>query len=113
MANRRRSSAPRSNACRDVCSNVQIASKLVIVLLLDFEARLHESLVHLHFLRYIWLKKIGRTRGSAARGCANAAPAAMPPATKAREGCSGLVGDACARQLLAVYYAAAGLRCEH
>ena len=34
-----------------------------------------------------------------ARGCANAAPAAMPPPTEAREGCSGLVGDACARQL--------------
>ena len=31
--------------------------------------------------------------------CANAAPAAMPPPTEAREGCSGLMGDACARQL--------------
>ena len=60
------------------------------------EARWHESYVH---LRYIWLKKIGRTRASAARGCANAAPAAMPLPTEAREGCSGLVGDACARQL--------------
>ena len=33
-------------------------------------------------------------------GCANAAPAAMPLPTEARDGCSGLVGDACARQLL-------------
>ena len=38
-------------------------------------------------LRYRWLKKIGRTRASAARGCANAAPAAMPLPTEAREGC--------------------------
>ena len=30
-------------------------------------------------------------RVSAARGCANAAPAAMPPPTEAREGCSGLM----------------------
>ena len=29
----------------------------------------------------------------------DAAPAAMTPPTEAREGCSGLVGDACARQL--------------
>ena len=70
-----------------------------------------------------WFKTIGRTRGSAARGCANAAPAAMPPPTEAREGCSGLVGDACTRQLdvvdddrrhpcsLAVYDDAAGLGC--
>ena len=28
-----------------------------------------------------------------------AAPAAMPQPTEAREGCSGLVGEACARQL--------------
>ena len=35
-------------------------------------------------------KKIGRTRASAARGCANAAPAAMPPPIEAREGCSQL-----------------------
>ena len=34
-----------------------------------------------------------------ARECPNAAPAAMPPPTEAREGCSVLVGDACARQL--------------
>ena len=47
----------------------------------------------------VWLKKFGRTRASAARGCANAAPAAMPQPTEAREGCSGLVGEACARQL--------------
>ena len=47
-----------------------------------------ESFVH---LRYIWVKKFGRTRASAARGCANAAPAAMPQPTEAREGCSGLV----------------------
>ena len=51
------------------------------------------------FARYIWVRKIGRLRGSRTRGCANAAPAAMPPPTEAREGCSGLVGDACARQL--------------
>ena len=44
-------------------------------------------------------QKIGRIRAPAARGCANAAPAAMPPPTEAREGCSGLMGDACARQL--------------
>ena len=31
-------------------------------------------------------KKIGRTRASDARGCENAAPAAMPPPTEAREG---------------------------
>ena len=49
--------------------------------------------------RHILRKKIGRTRASAARGCANTAPAAMPPPTEAREGCSGLVGEACARQL--------------
>ena len=52
--------------------------------------------------RYIWVKKIGRlseVRALEARGCANAAPAAMPPPTEAREGCSGLVGEACARQL--------------
>ena len=55
-----------------------------------------EYIGHLH---YRWVKKIGRTRASAARGCANAAPAAMPPPTEAREGCSGIVGDACARQL--------------
>ena len=36
---------------------------------------------------------------SATQGCANAAPAAMPQPTEAREGCSGLVGDVCARQL--------------
>ena len=41
------------------------------------------------------------SRASAARGCANpnAAPTAMPLPTEAREGCSGLVGEACARQL--------------
>ena len=49
------------------------------------------SIVH---LRYI------RPRASAARGCANAAPVAMPPPTETSiEGCPGLVGDACARQL--------------
>ena len=32
---------------------------------------------------------------SAARGCAKVAPAAMPQPTEAREGCSGLVGEAC------------------
>ena len=48
---------------------------------------------------YIWLRKIGRTRASGARECANAAPAAMPLPTEANEGCSGLVGDACVRQL--------------
>ena len=58
-----------------------------------------ESFVH---SRYIWVKKIGvRTDPSVgrSRGCANAAPAAMPPSSEAREGCSGLVGEACARQL--------------
>ena len=45
-----------------------------------------EYIVH---LRYIRRKKIGRTRALAARGCANAAPAAMPLPTEAREGCSG------------------------
>ena len=55
-----------------------------------------EYMVH---LRYIWRKKIGRTRSSAARVRERAAPAAMPPPTEAREGCSGLVGEACARQL--------------
>ena len=59
-----------------------------------------ESFTH---LRYKWVKKIGRTRASAARGCANTAPAAMPPPTEAREGCSGLVGEACARQLDGVW----------
>ena len=58
---------------------------------------LHESFGH---LRYIRLKKIGRTRrrpleGARTRGTS----AAMPPPTEAREGCPGLVGDACARQL--------------
>ena len=38
---------------------------------------------HMGHLRYRWVKKIGRTRASAARGCANAAPAAMPPPTEA------------------------------
>ena len=55
-----------------------------------------EYMVH---LRYKLVRKIGRLRGSRTRGCANAAPAAMPPPTEAREGCSGLMGDACARQL--------------
>ena len=41
------------------------------------------------------VEKFGRTRASAARGCANTAPAAMPQPTEAREGCSGLVGEAC------------------
>ena len=50
-------------------------------------------------LRYKLVRKIGRLRGSRTRGCANAAPAAMPPPTEAREGCSGLMGDACAHQL--------------
>ena len=39
------------------------------------------------------------TPTSRTRRCSNAAPAAMPPPTDAREGCSGLVGDACTRQL--------------
>ena len=43
-------------------------------------------------------RKIGRTQAPAARGCANAATAAMPLPTEAREGCSGLVGEACARR---------------
>ena len=69
----------------------------------------HAVMVHGHVVgslreymghsRYIWVKKIGRLRGSRTRGCANAAPAAMPPPTEAREGYSGLMGDACARQL--------------
>ena len=59
---------------------------------------LHESYAH---SRYIWLKKIGRPRRPALGRCpnGNAAPAAMPLPTEAREGSSGLVGDAFARQL--------------
>ena len=32
-------------------------------------------------------------------GTSGHAPMAMPPPTEAKEGCSGLVGEACARQL--------------
>ena len=53
----------------------------------------------LGWLCHVLRKKIGRTLASAARECANTAPAAMPLPTEAREGCSGLVGDACAHQL--------------
>ena len=46
-----------------------------------------ESFTH---SRYIWVKNIGRLRGSRTRGCANEAPTATPPPTEAREGCSQL-----------------------
>ena len=52
--------------------------------------------------RYIWVKKIGRLRGSRTRGVEGARMRHQRPCRrplKAREGCSGLVGDACARQL--------------
>ena len=75
-----------------------------------FFGSLCEYMVHFTFAvaRYVLTKrlprkKIGRTRAASAarpRGCANAAPAAMPPPTEAREGCSGLMGDACAARQL-------------
>ena len=54
-----------------------------------------EYMAHLRFVRYRRRKKIGRTRAAsrpAARGCANAAPAAMPLPTEARGMASGLRG---------------------
>ena len=57
---------------------------------------LHESFAH---MRYIWLKKFGRTRASRTRRCENTAPTTMPSPTEAGEGSSGLVGDTCARHL--------------
>ena len=50
-------------------------------------------------LRYIWLKKIGRTRRRPLEGARTRHQRPCPLPTEAREGCPGLVGDACARQL--------------
>ena len=60
------------------------------------EGLLHVSNAH---LRDIWLKEVWTAPTPRTRRCPNAAPAAMPLPTEAREGSSGLVGDACARQL--------------
>ena len=58
---------------------------------------LHESYAH---KRNIWLKKISDGPDVlCTRRRPNAAPAGMPLSTEAGEGSSGLVGDACARQL--------------